>query len=101
MKRRFFLLFLASAVVAQACAAAAPSDRRPGVYQFTPISPSVCAGRQWERRLAPRPERLQKLGDLPPAYFIRLGDVRTAPIARPRPFAAPGYDPCATIERVK
>ncbi len=98
MKQESLALLLVAAVLAPSQALTATADRHPGIYQFAPISPMACAAKQRERRPAPRPERLQKLGDLPPAYVIRL-----AAIERPatRAFAAPGYDPCGSIERVK
>src|SRR5258705_13403097 len=102
MKPDLLPLLLAAVVLAPFPASAAPSDRHPGVYQFTPLAPGECAQRQRERRLVPRRERMWKLADLPAAYVIRLGDSKPAPRAgSARAFAAPAYDPCAMIERVK
>jgi hypothetical protein len=101
MKTRFTPFLLAAVVLTPSVGLSAPSDRHPGIYQFNPVSPAVCAGKERERRLTPpRRERLQRLGDLPPAYVIRLSNAGPAAGA-PRPFVAPAYDPCAMIERVK
>jgi len=89
MKTLFLSLLVTTGVLAPGIGAAGPSDRHPGVYQFAPISGSVCAGKERERRVQPRRERLQKLGDLPPAYVIRLTETKP-----------PLYDPCATVEGV-
>jgi len=91
---------LALAALASAAAAvAAPSDRHPGVYQFRPVDPAVCAHRERQKG-PPKPVRSQRLGDLPAAYVIRLaGSPATAPRARPED--QPTYDHCAGIERVR
>jgi hypothetical protein len=88
-----------AALASAATAAAAPSDRHPGVYQFRPIDPAVCASRERQKG-PPKPVRSQRLGDLPAAYVIRLGGPLATALRGEAP-AQPTYDPCAGIERVR
>jgi hypothetical protein len=92
MKPRLALLLLIASAAAPPLAGAAPSDRHPGIYRFRASRPAECALK--ERQALRRPVHPSKLGDLPPAYVIRLSN--PAP-----PRQAPVDDPCATLERVK
>ena len=97
MKPLLALLLLIIALAVPAIALGGPSDQHPGVYRFRPERPGECAARERERQVAPRPVRPQRLGNLPPAFVIRLVD----PQRSSRAAAAPAFDPCAIIERVK
>ena len=104
MSGRLFRLTLVGAVLAPAAALGTPSDRHPGVYQFMVLPEGYCASAQ--RQAGPvQPPKLSRLGDLPPAYAIRL----TAPSAVGPPAASPltslppatanaaPFDPCARV----
>ncbi len=95
MSKPLILLTLAAALLAPAAGLAQPSaqtpDRHPGVYQFQPLPTGYCASRQ-QQDFKPdsAPARFQRLGELPPAYSIRLS-------ARLSAITPPAYDPCATV----
>ncbi|HEX7758379.1 MAG TPA: hypothetical protein VF459_02675 [Caulobacteraceae bacterium] len=90
MSKSLILLSLAGTLLAPgaglAQAAGQTPDRHEGVFQFSPLPRGYCANRQ-RQGFKPEsvPARLQRLGDLPPAYVIRL--LAGTP---------PPYDPCAT-----
>ena len=105
MINRLIPLAASLSAVAAAGAALAGGDRHPGVYQFAPLPPGWCAGHQ-PQDWAPEgpPARLTPLGDLPPAYVIRIN----APASTPPPpsplWAGPPartqrfpYEPCARV----
>ena len=105
MIKRLIPLAAALSAIAAAGAAFAGGDRHPGVYQFAPLPPGWCAGRQ-PQDWAPQgpPPRITPLGDLPPAYVIRINAPASAPPTSP-PLRAgpaaqasrPAYDPCARV----
>ena len=101
MLKSLIFLGVSTSVALAAGAARSEGDRHAGIYQFTPLPQGWCATRP-PPAAAPSAAapRLQKLGDLPPAYVIRLSATPPAP---PPVFGAqaeahpPGYDPCATV----
>ena len=103
MPKRLIFLTVASAGLIAATGAHAAQDRHPGVYQFSPLTPGWCAtqAQGWSAKDAPA--RVARLGDLPPAYVIRV-DAPTAPspkpygqLAPPPVLGNPAFDPCAHV----
>ena len=105
MIKRPIPLAAALSVIAAAGAAFAGGDRHRGVYQFAPLPPGWCAGHQ-PQDWAPEgpPARITPLGDLPPAYVIRINAPASGPprdsqfLTGPAALASrPAYDPCARV----
>jgi hypothetical protein len=63
------VLIFAAALAAPAAAA----DRHEGMYRFAPAPEQHC--REQVREMQARPTRPLRLGELPPAYAIRLKNV--------------------------
>ncbi len=105
MIKRLIPLAAALPATFAAGAAFAGADRHPGVYQFAPMPPGLCAGHQ-PQDWAPEgpPARITPLGDLPPAYVIRIDAPASAPPSRFRfrtgpsdKAPRPAYEPCARV----
>lgn len=101
-KRLIFLTVTAAALIA-ATGATAAQDRHPGVYQFTPLTPGWCATQAQGWRPDEAPARVERLGELPPAYTIRINaPTRVAPkpyghVVPPSVLGNPAFDPCAHV----
>jgi hypothetical protein len=103
MPKRLIFLAVAAAALSGASNAAAAADRHPGVYQFAPLTPGWCATQAQGWRPKESPARLARLGDLPPAYAIRVNAPAPATPARygflaaPPILGNPAFDPCAHV----
>jgi hypothetical protein len=109
MLKSLIFLGVSAGLALAAGAARSAGDRYAGIYQFTPLPQGWCAARP-PPAAAPSAAtpRLQKLGELPPAYVIRLSGgtaaspppgAQTEVLRTPagREAHPPGYDPCAGV----
>ncbi|HWA63287.1 MAG TPA: hypothetical protein VG939_18060 [Caulobacteraceae bacterium] len=99
MAKPLIFFVLATATLTTASAAGAEADRHAGVYRFTPLPPGWCVDHPPPAAQPGPPPRVQRLDELPAAYFIQIAAPHDAPPA-PLPFAtpaAPAYDPCAHV----